>query len=136
MLPAWVANISYLAIAKAGNDCLVEIALGKMQALEFLAYNLIQLLVRQRHNTGIGNIFLELVFSNLEPGLFEFHSGVGVEKYYRCFTKSLTAYNPHLRSTLVDSQIKTIAIIKPLVVVCCLDSANFCFSQLAHQIHP
>jgi hypothetical protein len=36
----------------------------------------------------------------------------------------------------VDAQVKTSTIIKPLVFVCCRDSANFRFCQFARQIHP
>ena len=80
------------------------------------------------NQTGIGKAFLEQVLSSLESGLLEFHGGVVVQGNVLSFADPLSAYNPDLGTTFVDAQVKTITIIEPLVFVCCLDSANFCFS--------
>ena len=123
-------------MADAGDNGLIEIPFGKVRALEVFTDHFIKVLVRQCFNTGVGNVFLELVLSGLESGLSEFHGGVGGQGNDLGFAESLSAYNPDLGTTFVDAQIMTSAIIKSLVFVCCLDSANFCFRQFAHQIHP
>jgi hypothetical protein len=128
--------ITHLAVSEARDNGLIEIALGIVRSLEVFTHDFIQILVRQGFYTGIGNVFLELVLSSLESGLLELHGGVGVKGDDLSFAESLSAYNPNLGATLVDAQVKTSAIIEPLVFVCCLGSANFRFGQFAHQIHP